>query len=306
MSSEAPPDIPLAEVGRYRKFSEAQERGLVPAAMELPYWVIREGPDFVLFVEAAAQTAVAEELAKFEAEAAEHRDHVSRPPVNLPKLNTLSLFVAGWVMSMAWLGQNLVSENWTSRGSSLNSAIFQGEWWRLITSLTLHGDLAHFVANLSFGLLFAGFLLPRFGTGVTWLGFVVSGALGNLLNAWFYHTERHSTIGASTAVFGALGMLVAWELVDRWRTPRSRGWWQLVVPLGGGLALLAYLGAGDERGGRVDYMAHLWGFTAGLAMGGLLAWARTYERFPRAAQWLLSTLAVLMPIVAWTCALRFR
>src|SRR4029453_17518927 len=127
-----------------------------------------------------------------------------------------------------------------------------------------------------------------------------------LLNAWFYHTERHSTIGASTAVFGALGMLVAWELVDRWRTPRSRGWWQLVVPLGGGLALLAYLGAGDERGGRVDYMAHLWGFIAGLGLCGILAWNRVRERLRVQVQWVLSGIAVFLPIVAWACALRFR
>ena len=304
MSSEAPPDIPLAEVGRYRKFSDAQERGLVAAAMELPYWVLREGPDFVLYVEAGSGKMVAEELAKFEAEAAEHREEVKLPEVILPKLNTFPLFVAAWVMSMAWLGQNLAGEAWISRGASLNRAIFHGEWWRLLTALTLHGDLPHFIANLSFGLLFTAFLLPRFGTGVTWLGFVLSGAIGNLLNASFYHAEPHSTIGASTAVFGALGMLVAWELVDRWRIPRRRGWWQLVVPLGGGLALLAYLGVGDQRENRVDYMAHLWGFVAGLCLGALLACLRVRERLPNSAQWLLSTLSVLLPAAAWVCALR--
>jgi membrane associated rhomboid family serine protease len=304
MSSEAPPDIPLAEVGRYRKFSDAQERGLVAAAMELPYWVIREGPDFVLYVEAASQLAVADELNQFEAEAAAHREDAQRPPAVLPKLNTLSLFVAAWVMSMWWFGQNLAGESWISRGAALNRAIFNGEWWRLVTALTLHGDLAHFVANLSFGLLFAAFLLPRFGTGVTWLGFVLSGAIGNLLNALFYHAERHTTIGASTAVFGALGMLVAWELVDRWRAPATRGWWQLLVPVGGGLALLAYLGVGDERENRVDYMAHLWGFVAGHILGALLAWMRARERLPTAIQWLLSAAAVLMPAAAWLCAAR--
>src|SRR5829696_1349294 len=99
MSSEAPPDIPLAEVGRYRKFSDAQERALVAAAMELPYWVLREGQDFVLYVEVNSREAVAEELVKFEAEAADHLAAVSQPATVLPKLNTLPLFVAAWVMS---------------------------------------------------------------------------------------------------------------------------------------------------------------------------------------------------------------
>jgi membrane associated rhomboid family serine protease len=304
MSSEAPPDIPLAAVGRYGKFSEAQERGLVAAAMELPYWVIREGPEFVLYVEAGAQQPVAEELAKFEAESAEHQEHQSRPVRDLPKLNTLPLFFAAWIMSMAWLGQNLAPEKWVARGSSLNLAVFKGEWWRLVTSLTLHGDLPHFIANLSFGLLFAGFLLPRFGTGITWLGFVLSGAIGNLFNAWFYRSEPHSTIGASTAVFGALGMLVAWEFIERWRTPRHRGWWQLVVPIGGGLALLAYLGVGDEGENRVDYMAHLWGFVAGVVLGAAMAGMRAGERLPRSAQWVLAALAVALPAFAWVLAIR--
>src|SRR5678815_4853456 len=92
MSSEAPPDTPLAEVGRYRKFSDAQERGLVAAAMELPYWVLRDGPDFVLYVEPASQMAVGEELAKFEQELAEHPHVEARPAASLPKLETLPLF----------------------------------------------------------------------------------------------------------------------------------------------------------------------------------------------------------------------
>jgi rhomboid protease GluP len=306
MSSEAPPDVPLAEVGRYRRYSEAQERGLVAAAMELPYWVIREGPDFVLYIEATSQGPVAEELAKFEQEAAEHRAQISEPVPPLPKVSTLPLFVAAWLMSMGWLAQNLVSETWVGRGASLNRAIFDGEWWRLVTSLTLHGDLPHFVANLCFGLLFAGFLLPRFGTGVTWLGFVLSGALGNLFNAWFYHSERHSTIGASTAVFGALGMLVAWEFVDRWRNPRMRRWWQLMVPLGGGLALLAYLGVGDETENRVDYMAHLWGFVAGMLVGTGPACIGIRARLPIPVQWFLSVLAVAIVIGAWILAISAR
>jgi membrane associated rhomboid family serine protease len=175
----------------------------------------------------------------------------------------------------------------------------------LLTALTLHGDLPHFIANLGFGLLFAAFLLPRFGTGVTWLGFVLSGAIGNLFNAWFYHAERHSSIGASTAVFGGLGMLMAWELVDRLRSPRNRGMWPLLVPIGGGLALLAYLGVGDETANRVDYMAHLWGFVAGCGLGAVLALVRARENLPRSVQWSLSGIAVLLPLAAWVCAVRF-
>lgn len=295
-----PPPEDLAEAGRYAKFSHAQERGLVAAALEVPYWVIREGRDFVLYVEPAAHERVAAELAKFEAEFVQRRAEQSTPEVALPKLDTIPLFLAAWAMSMFWAAQNLMPESWTDRADASNRAIFAGEWWRTITALTLHGDLPHFVANLCFGLLFAGFLVPRLGGGVTWLGVVLSGALGNAINAWFYRREPHDTIGASTAVFGGLGMLVAWEFLQRWRTPTKRGWWHLVVPLGGGLALLAFLGSGNEHEHTVDHMAHLWGFTAGLALGV----SCSAFHFQKTAQRIAGVLAIALPLLAWALALR--
>lgn len=295
-----PPLEELAAVGRYPRFSQAQERGLVAAALELPYWVLKDGKDFVLYVEPPAQAQMAAELAKFEAETLERRAQQQNAAPPLPKADSLPLFLGAWIFSMFWMAQNLVPPAWIDFGDSANRAIFAGEWWRTITALTLHADLPHFVANLFFGLLFAVFLLPRFGGGVTWLGIVLAGGLGNLLNAFFYRSQEHHTVGASTAVFGGLGMLVAWELLARWRQPGARGWWQLVVPLGGGLALLAFLGAGDETTPRVDYMAHLWGFVAGIGLGLLAAAFPLKRPLQRSAGWL----ALALPLIGWALALR--
>jgi membrane associated rhomboid family serine protease len=301
MSHEASPDdLPRAAVGTYTKFSHAQERGLVAAAMELPYWVIREGPVFVLYVEAERADEVALELEKFESEAAQRViPEAVGPP--LPKIQSGPLFLAAWVLGGCWAAQNIVAEKWVERGAALNTAIFAGEGWRVFTALTLHGDLGHFLANLFFGLVFAAFLQPRLGAGVAWLGIVLAGGLGNLANAAFYQNEPHSTIGASTAVFGALGLLVAWECVSRWRHPGQRGWWQLVVPIGGGAALLAFLGAGDETGQRIDYMAHFWGLVAGVALG---LFAAAAPRAGKSLQRCAACAAVILLAVAWGMAVR--
>src|SRR4029453_19113562 len=97
-----PDDTPLAAVGRYSRFSQAQERGLVAAAMDLPYWVIREGNEFVLYFGEKVAAAVSPELAKFEEEVAAN-DRVPKVIVpDLPKLETYSLFVAASVMSGFW------------------------------------------------------------------------------------------------------------------------------------------------------------------------------------------------------------
>ena len=161
-----PEDTPLAAVGRYPKFSLAQERGLVAAAMDLPYWVVREGNEFVLYVEEAAAAAVAPELARFEEESAARGAVKAVPIPELPKLETLSLYAAAAAMSGFWMMQQRLPEKLADGGEAMNRQIIAGEWWRCITALTLHRDFAHFIANLGFGLLFAAFLQPRLGGGV--------------------------------------------------------------------------------------------------------------------------------------------
>ena len=301
MSDSAEPEQPLTEVGRYRRLAVAREHGLVVAAKEVPHWIEREGEEWVLFVEEGAREAALGELSAFDAE------ERARPPAAklLPaeKIETLSLYVAAWLMGGFFLAQNLAGEAWMERGAAVSEAILRrGEWWRTVTALTLHGDLAHVSANLVTGLLFAAFVIPHLGSGLTWLGIVLSGALGNAVNAWGYRGQAHASIGASTAVFGALGILVGAEFVSRLGSAHTRSRWQLVLPIGAGLALLAYLGVGDEHG-NIDFMAHLWGFVAGLPLGALCGWARVKERAPRWLQRGAALGAVALLGGAWMRAL---
>ena len=303
---DASSDLPLAPVARYGKFSDAQERGLVAAALDRAYWIEREGSDYVLYVEERAIAEMTRELERFEAERAERISALAQSAARpLPKIEPRSLYGAAWMMSVLWGMQNLLPESLTNQGVADSARIvFHWEWWRAASALTLHGDLAHFAANLGAGLLFAAFALPQLGTGLTWLAIVLSGFIGNLGNAWFYRSESHASIGASTAVFGALGLLVAAEFVERARHPASRAWWQLVVPIGAGLALLAFLGAGDETRPLTDYMAHLFGFCAGCMLGAIAALSRARDRTPR---WLQTASAIAAPLIlaiAWAFALR--
>ena len=298
------PHLPLVEVGRYQRLSQARERGLVVSAMELPHWIERDGDFFVLRVEEPAHHAVSIELEKFEAE---HRQDEKHQRIDPPeKVGTLSLFIAAWLMSGFWLGQNLLPESWTDAGAAVSTKIVaDGEWWRAITALTLHADLPHFAANLMTGLLFAAFVTAQRGSGLAWLSIVLSGTFGNLLNALFYAGEVHASIGASTAVFGALGLLVAGECVSRLRSPETRRLWHLVLPIGAGLGLLAYLGVGDEQK-HTDYMAHLCGFVAGTALGGVLSVAQAGNRIGCAAQRLCGLVALCLPALAWWLAVHGR
>ncbi len=159
---------------------------------------------------------------------------------------------------------------WIERGSASADLILGGELWRTVTALTLHADLAHVGANAVALLFFLTAVCRAEGPGVGTALVLGAGALGNLCNAWF-HGFDHVSIGASTAVFGALGVLGGTGVVRRQRRGlRGKLAW---VPVAAGLAVLAMFGTG---GPRVDIWAHLWGFAAGGVSGALLA--RTMDR----------------------------
>jgi membrane associated rhomboid family serine protease len=290
---------PLVEAGRYPRLPVARERGLVVGAMSLPYWIEQDDGDWVLFVEEKSIDRVRQELDAFEAE--EKQKPPSRAMLPTEKIPTFSLYVAGWILVAFFLVQRRMGQAWTDSGAADGAAILRGEWWRTITALTLHADGPHLLANLVTGLLFAMFVIPRLGSGGAWLAILVSGAIGNALNAWGYRGESHSAIGASTACFGALGLLVGLELIARWKEPGRRNSWQLVLPIGAGLALLAYLGAGDE-GRTIDYMAHGWGFVAGLVAGMITSLLHLKERMTAPWQRLAGMVTLALLAVAWALA----
>lgn len=295
---------PMVDVGAYATLSSAREAALALAAKDIAYSIDRLGAEWVIRVEATSADVARTELAMMEFERRQRPE--SPAPQTFEKVRTLPLFVALWILSGFFFVQQLLGDQWTARGVAVSRRIIgEGEWWRAVTALTLHGDLPHLIANLGTGLLFAAFLQPLLGTGWTWLLILASGIAGNLVNAWGYRSAAHASLGASTAVFGALGILVGVELWARWSNPSHRNRWGLLLPLGAGLALLAYLGVGDETG-RVDIMAHLFGMAAGFPLGLLAAGLRLREVTSARAQVLLALCVPAILALAWSFAIASR
>jgi membrane associated rhomboid family serine protease len=299
MTTDAPEPSELVEVGRYRRRGAANERGLVILAMRRHYWIFHDRDEYVLCVKARHRDAVLAELEKYEAERQTPRGFVDS--FAAAKGSTVSLFVFAWVMALFFIAQRNAPPWWMERGEASNEAMLRGDWWRAVTALTLHADLQHFAMNLATGLVFAAFLVPMLGSGLAWTAIILSGALGNAINAWFYRGEPRFAIGASTAVFGALGIHVACQVVARLSSGRKPGKWEMIVPIGAGLALLAYLGAGSE-GEHVDYMGHFWGFVAGNLFGAVIAALHLEKRASRPVQRALAALALALPAAAWAIA----
>ena len=140
--------------------------------------------------------------------------------------------------------------------------ILHGEYYRTVTALMLHGDAVHLVSNMVGIAIFGTAVAAVAGLGVAWTMILMTGLVGNLFNAILYQTD-HLSVGASTAIFGAIGILGAYQFIRRWRQPHQR--LKAYLPLGAGLALLAFLGASA----RSDLTAHLFGFAAGLLAGAI-------------------------------------
>lgn len=300
MSRTPSPDSSLVEVGRYRRLSEARGYALALAARDLAYVIERERDSWVLQVEEASRESAERELATMVEEERARRDR--SPAVEIAKLQPLPLFAILWALAGMYFLQRIMGSAWVDAGASSSERILiHGEWWRAFTALTLHSDLSHVMANIAIGLLFSASLIPLLGGGVTALLLVVCGGCGNLVNAWGYRTESHASIGASTAVFSALGILVGMEVIARWSRAESRNRWQLVVPIGAGLALLAFLGVGEEHT-RVDFMAHWWGFCVGLAAGMGISASRPHLVGWKIIQRSAAALAIILLAGAWWLA----
>lgn len=207
-----------------------------------------------------------------------------------------ALAVAGALIGFFFVtgaGDSMV--HWFQRGSADVERILHGEVWRTVTALTLHADIGHVLANAIAGAVFLAAVCRGLGPGLGCAVVLLAGAGGNYVNALF-HGSFHVSVGASTSVFGAVGVLGGLGVVRRRRKGvRGRLAW---MPIVAALALLAMLGMG---GARVDLWAHLFGFLVGGVMGVLVAFAVPRPPGLR-VQWVLGGATLAVVLYCWTLA----
>ena len=145
------------------------------------------------------------------------------------------------------------------------------------------------------GGLFLSLWFRVLGPGVGALLVLAAGALGNVLNAGL-QSSGHVSVGASTAVFGTVGLLAGAAALRREGRPvrRHPAW----VVVAAALALLGMLGTGGER---TDIWAHAFGLVAGGLLGAAAAalWARPPGL---ALQLVCGALFALVIVAAWGAA----
>ncbi|MEA1969409.1 MAG: rhomboid family intramembrane serine protease, partial [Thermodesulfobacteriota bacterium] len=176
-----------------------------------------------------------------------------------PVLIVLALLMIHLGCEYAGVHKNIILEY----GSSA-LYILQGEYYRIFTALMLHADIEHLAGNIAGILIFGIPLCTITGSIQGFCLLAASGAAGNLINAWMYRTA-HLSIGASTSVMGAAGLLVAFQMKKKAAVKGFKP--SIFLPLGAGAALVGMLSGGENT----DVSAHIFGFASGLVMGGLVS-----------------------------------
>ncbi len=271
------------------------DRALVLTSLQIPHKVVDDVAGCALIVPAEYSARAMDELRLYDQENPPPRPRQARPFVHQNAVPGVIAFVV-IVCAVAWLaGESFFARDWLGAGRVDGSLLRAGEWWRTVTALTLHGDLRHLLGNIVFGAFFGFFAGRMVGSGVAWLTILLMAATGNALNALLLEST-HRAIGASTAVFAALGLLAGF--VWRAKLMSQERWPYRIGPLVGGFALLMYTGTGDEN---TDVGAHLMGFLCGLGGGMVLAALKDRlidSRWQRVA----AALALALVVIAWTFA----
>lgn len=288
----------LVAVAVFDDFATAGDAGLAILAMGEAYWVILHHACYVICVSDACEERVRRELAEL---AALTRLRPRGVELEYQEFDfgwvSFSLFAAVLIGCFIWQGHSTIAELGRTDAVAM---VGRGEWWRAVTALTLHADVVHLVSNLFAGAGFAFFVCRFFSASVGWLLILLSGIAGNVLNAQVYYPAAHYSIGASTAVFGALGLLTGvgiWAAVSapdrRLLLPR----W--LLPLFGGLTLLGLFGLGE---GNVDVAAHISGFLCGVVLGGVAACLQRVCIPLQRARFFFGGVSVAIIAMAWRVA----
>jgi len=222
----------------------------------------------------------------------------ARPPVTRGAGRMALLTASGLACFYSLTGPWTHANPWFQKGMIDSQAILAGgQWWRIITGLTLHASINHLLGNITLGALVLYYLGLETGAGAALLLALVTGAAGNWLNAYM-HGGGHQSVGFSTAVFGMIGVLAGLRVLQR-----DSGLQGVLLPLGAAAGLLAMFGAGGER---TDLGAHLWGIAVGLLAGLLCRKLLDWHPLPswHRRQGALALLTIIVVLAAWHLALR--
>jgi rhomboid protease GluP len=210
------------------------------------------------------------------------------------------LFGISWMATAAAGGGGGLSILWGMGGETMYRLgvsdwfpMFYGhEWWRLVTAMFLHGGLLHIGFNMMALMQFGPALEELYGSARYLFLYVVTGAFGFLVSAFF----GYRSLGASGAILGLVGVMLA-------ITSKRGGAYmrELKSRLITSVVILFVLGFSGMM--AMDNYAHGAGLASGFVLGKLFADRQPMNSNERRSAYALGWLAGIVVIASFVLML---
>lgn len=184
-------------------------------------------------------------------------------------------------------------------GANYGPLTLSGDWWRLVTYMFLHGGLLHIAFNM-WCLWDLGALCESLYGRWTYAGiYLITGIAGGLASVGW--NPGVLSVGASGAIFGLAGALIASFYLGEFSLPR--------VAISGTLrSLLVFAGFNLFFGGLfsgIDNACHIGGLVSGLILGALIAVLAPQSDNPLRRFTVVAAVALMVTLAAFG-VLRWR
>lgn len=186
----------------------------------------------------------------------------------------MGLNIIVWLVEMGLFGDSL-RDSVLYFGVKINEDVARGEYWRLLTAMFLHDYSSILPLHLAFNMYALYILGPQieatYGSARFLAIYLLSGLTGgvlsyaSVLSPIFRGSPDIPSVGASGAIFGLLGAIIAYSY--RYRDNLRFGRQQLINAIG--VALMNIL-LGLSLSRIIDNWAHIGGLISGMVTGLLL------------------------------------
>jgi rhomboid protease GluP len=182
-------------------------------------------------------------------------------PLITPILIAINVAIFAAMLASGFSFTNPSAESFLRWGADFGPSTTHGQWWRIVTATFVHGSFFHLLMNMIFLLIIGRFTERLFGRVAFTVLYLFAGIGGNLASlAWRPFTVA---MGASGAVFGLYGGLLAVLLLHRNTVPRPR-----IIATAKSAAIFIAINVlyGFSRS-NVDTAAHIGGLASGFLLG---------------------------------------
>ena len=143
-------------------------------------------------------------------------------------------------------------------GMGINGFIYNGEFYRLVTSMFLHGGFLHLLFNM-FSIFLFGPELEKFAGKLRFITiYSISGIVGNVITLFINNDFWYASVGASGAIFGIIGAFGALVYYTRHIFPQLK---QIILPIIIISVIMTFLQP------NINIAAHLGGLACGFLIG---------------------------------------